>query len=161
MILVVIAGVLLFFFACKGDEIIGPATGSLLRHTGCKEARSFSDGDAEFHEDCLEYRYADGTLYLNHGNAAFNCCPGEIAADFEFDGQTIRITEREAEAGCHCNCLFDLEMVVSSLSPGEYTLRVVEPYLTSADAPLTLSLLLENGTSGRFCVPRSQYPWET
>ena len=42
-------------------------------------------------EDCIEYSYNGQTLTLKHINSAFNCCPGEITADIDINGDIVWI----------------------------------------------------------------------
>ena len=154
------------FSGCKksSDSQLIPS-GTLLRATDCKQsvARTGDAGAAiaaESQEDCLEYRYnGTDTLALSHINAGFNCCPGEIDADISFEGNIITITERESTAGCHCLCLYDLDYQIANLEPGEYTIRVIEPYISQTDQELEFTVTLSSITSGSFCQTRNSYPW--
>jgi hypothetical protein len=98
-------------------------------------------------------------LSLNHINACFNCCPGEIHAEFGISGASIRIQEAETEGMCDCLCLFDLQHSVRNLHPGEYAVTVAEPYVGAEEKQLVASLTLNDGTSGTICVERDEYPW--
>jgi len=140
-------------------------TGALLESNGCKQFLSNASGPVdEFapgqHEDCIEYRY-NGTdiLVLRHINAGFNCCPGKITADIEFSGNMITITEIEAEQACDCLCLFDLDYEIINLAHGEYTIRIIEPYIDPPDQVLEFTLQLLSETSGHYCLQRNYYPW--
>jgi hypothetical protein len=140
-------------------------TGVLLQSNGCKQFLSnASDQSAEFtpgqNDDCIEFQYnGTNTLVLRHINAGFNCCPGEITAEIDFNNSRVTITEREQEQGCKCLCLFDLDYEVVNLAPGEYTLRIIEPYVEEGDQALELSLPLFSTASGTHCVQRTDYPW--
>jgi hypothetical protein len=151
---------------CKksSDAQLVPA-GVLMEYNGCKQflanaAEQFDGFAPGPHEDCFEYQY-DGTntLVFRHINAGFNCCPGEITAEIEFNGNVITLTEREAEQGCFCQCLFDLDYELVNLAPGQYTLRFIEPYAEENDQALEFTLSLLSATSGSHCVQRNYYPW--
>lgn len=141
----------------------GEAAGIVTGHSGCKSHGGAALASALSADlTCISYEY-DGSsvLTLNHGNAAFNCCPAQLLADFAFDGNTITITEREVldQGGCLCLCLFDLDLQILNLPPGQYHVVVVEPYLGGGDQPLDFMLDLGGATSGSHCVERTQYPW--
>lgn len=139
--------------------------GALLQSNGCKQFVTNASGLVDDYvpgpeEDCIEYQYnGTGTLVLRHINAGFNCCPGEIRADIEFNGNVITITEKEVEQGCDCLCLFDLDYEIINLAPGEYTLRVIGLYVDANDQPLELTLQFPSQNSGTYCLQRNYYPW--
>jgi hypothetical protein len=138
-------------------------SGVLVSHGLCKSiglAAAVAEPPSD--QDCLEYRYgSSGVLYLSHLNAGFNCCPTELLADISIQGNIITIREEEdlSNGGCACLCLFDLEYEITGLSPGEYQINVVEPYLPGGDQELTLTVELSSGTDDIYCVDRSNYPW--
>jgi hypothetical protein len=103
-----------------------------------------------------------GTLSINHSDAGFNCCPGELGASFVIDGNTITITETEdlSGGGCHCLCLFDLEYWITNVPPGEYDIVINGPYLPAGDQPLEFTLDLSSPTDGMHCAARTGYPWD-
>ncbi len=114
-------------------------------------------------QDCIEYQYdGQGFLSINHINAGFNCCPDELAAIISIEGNVITIEEVEYlyTGGCYCLCLFDLGYEITGLSPGEYTVKVIEPYKDPDDEPLEFNINLSSSpSSGQHCVYRSHYPW--
>lgn len=164
---VVVCMSLVTISGCKksADAQLIPS-GALLETTSCKQFLANTSGSLdEFapgqHEDCIEYQYNDAnTLILRHINAGFNCCPGEITAEIEFNSSLITITEMEQEQGCKCVCLFDLDYEIINLAPGEYTIRIIEPYVEAGDQVLELTLRLLSATSGTFCLQRNYYPWK-
>jgi hypothetical protein len=163
---VMICLVLVTMGGCKKSTEVQPVpTGVLLQSNGCKNflanaVGKLNDFGPGPHEDCLEFQYNGiDTLVLRHINAGFNCCPGEITADIDFNNRLITITEREQEQGCLCLCLFDLDYEVVNLVPGIYTIRIIEPYVEGGDEILELTLELWSATSGTHCVPRDYYPW--
>lgn len=150
---------------CKKSSEVTP-TGALLRSSGCKQFLANASGQLdEFapgqHEDCIEYHYnGTNTLTLRHINGGFNCEPGEIAADIEFNGNVITITERESQqAAADCLCLFDMDYEIINLEPGEYTIRIIEPYVDPTDQVLEFTIQLLSETSGNYCLQRTYYPW--
>ncbi len=111
-------------------------------------------------QDCLFYEYdGQGLLTLSHVNAAFNCCPGQIVADISVEDGIIVISESETEPQCDCICLFDVDMEVHYLPPGQYTIQVNELYLGPGDEPLYLTVDFTGPNSGSLCLPRANYPW--
>jgi len=139
--------------------------GALLETTDCKEFLANTSGQLdEFapgqEDDCIEYQYnGANTLILRHINAGFNCCPGEITAEIDFNNSLITITEREEKQDCRCLCLFDLDYEVINLAPGVYTLRIIEPYVEGGDQVLEVTLELLSATSDSHCLQRNYYPW--
>jgi hypothetical protein len=146
---------------CKSSEEgeAGPV-GTLLRYGDCKNWPAAGTPGTTRGSDqrCIEYRYDGRKLELKHVNAGFNCCPGDIGAEIRVAGNVITITEREAAAGCHCLCLFDLDMLIEDLPAAEYFIQVHEPYIRDGE-PLQFSVRLAAGTSGAYCRPRTDYPW--
>ena len=160
-------GLMVSAVGCKksADAQLVP-TGTLLQANGCKEFLVNATGQMDGyvpgpHEDCLEYQYnGTDTFTLRHINGGFNCGPGEIMADIEFNGNVITITERESQqAAADCLCLFDLDYEIINLVPGEYTLRVIGMYVDPNDQVLEFTLQLLSETSGNYCLQRTYYPW--
>ena len=109
--------------------------------------------------DCIEYHYDENyVLSIKHVNSGFNCCP-LILAYLDITEDSITIKEVDSINGCHCLCLFDLEYMITDLTPGRYRIRVLEPLLPESDDPLDFELDLFAPCSGSVCVTRSQYPW--
>jgi hypothetical protein len=143
----------------------GPGSaGRLVGRTDCKSFGAISSGAAATvptsDRECVEYDY-DGrsVLRLKHINAAFNCCPGTISADFLVEGGEIRIKEKETSSLCDCDCLYDLDYEFVGLARGVYTISVVGPYQPEGDPPLEFLVDLAGSSSGSFCVERTRYPW--
>jgi hypothetical protein len=148
--------------ACKNNSgAQADVAGALLEVEGCKQWNNAVEPGTEQpkNQDCLEYRYIGQKLELKHINAAFNCCPGAVTADFNVCDKVVTITEMEETQGCFCVCLFDLEMEVDHLEPGEYTIRINEPYIENGDEPLEFTVQLSEGISGSYCLERNHYPW--
>jgi len=146
-----------------GPPPCSPPIGSMTGYQGCKEFRK--DGAADSipaDQDCIVYQYdGEGVLLLEHVNAGFNCCPDEILADVNLQGNVITITEDESlepGGGCDCLCLFDLDYRIDNLPPGEYTIRVYGMYLLGAEI-IEFNADLGSSPSGTHCVHRDFYPW--
>ncbi len=148
------------------EEPTAPAAGdisaALLHATDCKSfLNSTLIGEGSSSETAVLFSYdrASRVLSLTHVNAGFNCCPGALAIDASVEGNIITIVEREEQAACRCNCLFDLDLRISELPAAEWTIKVVEPYRDPADAELIFSIDLRTDTQGEHRIPRVHYPW--
>ncbi len=140
------------------DEQTSDPEGMLIKHDSCK---SFDEGRvSEKNEACIIYRYYDGVLYMWHTNAGFNCCPGDITADIDIHKNIITIAAVEKEAGCRCNCLFDLEYEIKNITPGKYRIIIIEQYLNEGDKEFDFEIDIEQKTSDEYCLPRHGYPWD-
>jgi hypothetical protein len=109
--------------------------------------------------DCIKYAYLNGTLYIKHINAAFNCCPGKTSADAVITDSLIIVEEKSALNDCDCMCLFDLEYNLSAVKKGKIHLFVKEPYVDDTSNKLEFQMDLNQSDTGTFCVPRNSYPW--
>jgi len=143
-----------------------PATGTLVNYTDCKTFQKVSATDnISSDQDCIEYQYdGQSILEIKHINAGFNCCPDELLADITIVDNVITIEEVESleSGGCHCLCLFDLDLKIINLVPGEYTIRVIEPYVGPSEEQLEFTINLSSSpNSGIYCVMRGHYPWGT
>lgn len=151
--------------ACADDETAGVdgIVISLTAHTGCKSGVKSGDGEREISSgtSCIDYSYSPDTwkLTLTHINAGFNCCPESLFCHITLQKDTIVIEEKEKSALCKCDCLYDLDMVVTGLPPGVYHIRISEPYL-NGQHPIAFQADLKAAPEGRFCVARDKYPWE-
>jgi hypothetical protein len=149
---------------CNDKDPAGPGdenpTGRLVSITACKQLQN--DGtkiSQASNQDCIEYQY-DGTgmLKMTHVNAGFNCCP-QIDTEIRIEDNVITIIEKEIQGMCHCLCLMDLQYEIVSLPPGEYSIRVVEPYVQEGDEKLEFTVDLTETPHGSYCVERKNYPW--
>jgi hypothetical protein len=82
-----------------------------------------------------------------------------IGADITIKNHVITITEKEVNGLCDCLCLFDLDYQIVNLPPGEYVIKVIEPYIGEDDEPLEFVVDLSEAPSGTYCVKRNTYPW--
>ena len=113
-------------------------------------------------QDCVQYDYdGESVLLIKHINAGFNCCLDEIIAHINVQDNVITIQEDESleNGGCDCLCLFDVDLRITKLKPGEYTIKMVELYLDPDDEPLEFTVDLISSPSGTHCVQRIDYPW--
>ena len=130
-------------------------SGYLINYSGCRE--EYNDYSSSL--DCIDYSYdTDNTLYIQHINAGFNCCPN-ITADLSYNNHTITIEEIELSGDCDCLCLFEMEYKIIHLTPGTYTIHVIEPYVHPDDEKLEFTVNLTATPHGNFCVEREYYPW--
>ncbi len=86
-----------------------------LSHTECKaETKAFLG------KEYLNLKAEGKYLAVEHINAVFNCCPGELSVTSKVSNDTIFINETEKEAGCKCICPYDLNYKVGALEYGKY-----------------------------------------
>ena len=149
--------------SCNNDDDTHPsddANGILTGFTTCKSEKNFYATDSiENNQSCVEYSFENDILFLKHVNAGFNCCPGILSADFIIDNSIITISESEEAPLCNCNCLYDLEMEISGLISGIYTIKFVEPYWSDSVGSINFVINLNDSLSGSYCVARNNYPW--
>jgi hypothetical protein len=147
---------------CGGSDSTAPMllepAGSLVSMTGCKTWGIALGGETTPDQDCIRYVYRGRTLNLTHVNTALNCCP-EFEARLEVSSDSIFITEDEAQGGCRCLCLYDLEYEIRHLPAGTYRVIVSQEYLEPGDQPLEFTIDLVSSLSGEYCVTRTHYPW--
>jgi hypothetical protein len=145
---------------CAG---ISPSpVGQVVAFSDCKGMlKTATASDVSSDQDCIEHDYdGDSVLVLKHVNAAFNCCPDSFTVAFDFAGRSITIAEIEwLTTPCKCLCLYDVDLRITGLPAGTWTITVVEPYLWPGAEPLTFTLDLVVSPSGKYCVTRDLYPW--
>lgn len=136
-------------------------TASIIDHSDCKGLKSGS-GEEPVPDtlSCISYSYDSfsKTMSLIHINAGFNCCPGKLSCDIDIIGDTLVIYEKEASAGCNCDCLYDLEISVEMVERKRYTVKIVEPFCGDQQK-LIFEVSLPDNPVGTFCAVRRQYPW--
>ena len=127
----------------ESENAVENVTLKNFANSGCKgNTRADDEARAEF----IEYSVIhDGYLYLNHRNALFNCCPGELGANIFVDERIITINEYETEQGCKCICPYDLSYEIGPLKEGEtYTLSIRQ----NDNEPITRKFEFKNSMSG-------------
>lgn len=148
----------LLLLGCDAENPSSNLSGTLVNHSECLLKNSLSP-QVPSSQSCVSYTYANETLLLTHFNAGFNCCPGTLSATFNLVNDTLYILENESESLCDCNCLYDMDMEINFLEPGDYVIKFVEPYVGIAAEELVFSTNLYDSTSGSFCISRNHYPW--
>jgi len=139
--------------------------GTLMDFNGCKtfDGGGFGDGvPIPSDQDCIEYEYdGESVLLIRHVNSAFNCCPTDILTDISIYENLITIAESEyLVIPCDCLCLFDVDVKITNLEPGQYTIKVMQLYLDPDAERLEFTIDLSSSpSSGSYCVERDRYPW--
>ncbi|MDA3844560.1 MAG: hypothetical protein PF588_09360 [Candidatus Kapabacteria bacterium] len=154
------------FWSCQTDTTstnpdLFPG-GEVVYFSDCKDgetneiAKEIDNSHAaiQYHSIAEEHK-----LEIRHINAGFNCCPDEITADISIEDGVISISEKEAVAGCKCNCLYDIDIDVTDIEKGKYTVKVIEPYLNDVDLEFNFEIDLNENPDGEFVLERSSYPW--
>ncbi len=147
---------------CNDDPFGSDPYGAVLNTSGCKDFSSDSETEVALNEECIKINYFSEhkILRLAHYNGGFNCCPGKISADFDFESGIIRISEKQSQSICDCKCLFDIEYELRNIEQGEYRFIVTGP-LTGYEAMPALEAVIDiSEGSGKFCIERDSYPWK-
>lgn len=155
---------LFLLFSCT-SELENPAEMNLTislhgnpQCNGLKSTDKYAETPAS--QSCIEFVFDRDIrkLTLKHLNAGFNCCPESLWCTVAYRNDTIVIQEFEKNLGCKCNCLYDLDIDVLGIEPGNFVVQFIEPY-TGNQEKLSFELDLRNNTEGSFCVSRGNYPW--
>ena len=104
------------------------------------------------------YDNSTKTLKISHKNAGFNCCPGTFSVEVTNQGNCLTIDEKEELPGCHCLCLYDIDLEIYNVQPTSYKLKILELYIGDHN-PLVGIIDLKNCTAGSFYIVRDFYPW--
>lgn len=146
---------------CSSEEFITSNNDQTIfvinQHSDCKSFLKSSDYDDNV--ECFEYTYSQNTLNLVHINAAFNCCPEKIIADYTINNNVLVITETETEGLCNCLCLYDLTYEFENFLPGTYIIRFAPHYLTYNEETLEFEVTITENGSESYCKERNTYPW--
>ena len=139
--------------------------GQLVKYSDCKgNENQFSiKPSQEISNDVsqVDYSYdvSTKTLTLKHINSAFNCCPDNLDCNISFIEGTIIIEESEYVTDkCRCNCLYDIDILITGVESKKYSIRFIEPYY-SGEQKLIFDIDLKNKNEGSFKVIRNEYPW--
>ncbi len=145
-------------FSCKKESSEPVSENDLVSHSECKDG--LKSGEYEDNQSCIKYNYNENTkrLIIEHINAGFNCCPGELSCSSDINNDIITITEKEESAQCNCNCLFDLNIEIKSVVKKKFTVIIAEPY-RGEQAELKFEIDLNTEIEGEYCVIRNKYPW--
>ncbi|MCK5125019.1 MAG: dockerin type I repeat-containing protein [candidate division Zixibacteria bacterium] len=127
---------------------VGGASGSVSDYGECKVDKVIDS------TICLNWFYdGAGTLLLTHINSLANCCVDSLYADITITGSDIAIVEYEdlEGGGCYCNCLYDVDFVLTNITPGEITVTVQCIYCDPEETfEVTIDLI--NDPEGSFCL---------
>ena len=135
--------------------------GQLTTHSDCKRFQIAGlSSDSSDSSSCIEYSFDAGShkLTLKQINAGFNCCPESLYSLISLLNDTIIIEEYEKIAGCHCDCLFDLDMEIHGVEAKKYHIKMIEPYCGDQEK-LFFDVDLATMQQGSYCVKRTGYPW--
>jgi len=170
--LAMISAVILTLTACNEIEKNPPTcdepflkakAGRILDHTDCKDTEIGSKVPYSASDECVTYNYYMNylILQLSHRNAGFNCCPEKITASYYFSDDTIKIFEKQAKAGCRCECLYDVNYEIRNIRPGIYHLEIYGPITDGINKPqFSCVLNIPNDSDSTFCMTRGFYPWQ-
>ena len=121
-----------------------------LDYTGTDDIDQVYDGflseeaEEEYYSDYayIELFLQDGTLYLTHKNALFNCCPEKISFNTIKEDSTICIKETESFAGgaCSCYCCYDVEVQIPNIKTEEYKIIIEEVHLNPNDDQIEIDI---------------------
>ena len=132
----------------------------MLPLTGCKtEGAAAATDSLTPSQSCIVWEYyGQSRLTLHHVNAGLNCCP-EGRAEVTVSEGVITVDETIIDGLCDCYCLFDVDMLVVNLPPGEYTVVVREPLWSTPGETFEFTVDLNASPTGQVCIERNLYPW--
>jgi hypothetical protein len=137
-------------------------SGEMVSHSACKSGLKSASADSAAPDSvsCIEYSFDEvkNKLAILHRNAGFNCSPESLYCAVALIEDTILIREYESDAQCRCDCLYDLDIVISGVEAKKYQVKVIEPYAGNQEKIL-FGIDLEKEREGSFCAIRKQYPW--
>lgn len=156
-VLILIPVLLLFaaLVSCNKEHSETPSNGKII---GASECKNYKSTMSDTIYGCAEYSFnsASGILLIEHINAIFNCCPGDISCNVSIVNDTITIVETASEASCHCACFYDLDIEVTGVGEKEYYIRIVEPHI-GLQTQLEFIVNLNAQTNGTKCEERDPY----
>lgn len=144
------------------DPFAFEKAGRLINHTECKNTGGIIETFTSKTDECITFIYYANynILQLSHINAGFNCCPKKISASYKFTNDTVKIFEKQAEAGCKCECLYDVNYELRNLSPGVYHIEIFGPLTDGKNKPqLAFDIDIVKHADSTFCMYRGFYPW--
>jgi hypothetical protein len=154
----------LLAFSCeheKDNNNLQGLTGKLINNSDCKNLKPVTIIDTIPDSlSCVDYSYepSNHKLLIKHINAGFNCCPDGLYCNATLSNDTIIIQEFENDQLCNCECLFDLEIEITGVTPEEYLIKFIEPYCGDQEQ-IIFEVDLISEFEGSYCVTRNQYPW--
>ncbi|MCK5741614.1 MAG: hypothetical protein KAH48_05300 [Chlorobi bacterium] len=160
VLIVIVAGFAMN--ACDSETTEDITKAEIIRVSGCNEFVAGSGIAVETGDSAsvsYVYNSKDRTLSLIHVNAAFNCCPRNVSAEFTIVDNVINIREYEVGGDCDCECLYDFDYLVKNIRPEQYQIKIFEPLLSSKDEPFDFMVDLSKSSEGRIVLDRTSYPW--
>ena len=144
---------------CDRERSADPSI-NLVSSSACKKDLKVGTDQAS-DQDCIRYSWLAGdTLSIKHVNAGFNCCPAGFRVELKVAGDTLVVTEAENSSQCDCDCLFDLNYILTGVTKDTWWIRVSEPYVKQPDQKKILfKAELSKVAEGEICVTRTGYPW--
>jgi len=136
-------------------------SGKLENYSECKNNLKSTEAiNVLSNMSCVEYSYNSSaeSLKLKHVNAGFNCCPEKLYCSVTTKSDTIIIQEYEKSALCDCNCLYDLDIKITGVTPEKYVIKFIEPY-AGHSKKIVFNVDFTAEQEGSFCVVRDNYPW--
>ncbi|MEE9441044.1 MAG: hypothetical protein V3V99_00015 [candidate division Zixibacteria bacterium] len=151
------------FFGCGEDKSTNIPVEVLpqIDLTSISECKGLLDVNnlkaSGFNQTCVEFTYdSTGLLYLRHTDMTANCCADSFSVNINMEDGIIEIVEEEIFliSPCHCICPYDIELEITDLAPGTYTISITEPYQHPGSPPLEFAINLAVPVSGQFCIYR-------
>jgi hypothetical protein len=154
---------IVLLISCQEEQQkeLPPMNGSVTSQSDCKSyAKSTHDDNTPDSISKVNYIFdsESSTLYMEHINAGFNCCPEEISIQASFHNDTIYIEKSEEAALCNCLCCFDINMEISNVKQTAYTIHFIELY-NNALPEISFEVDFTQQTEGTNYVIRHDYPW--
>ena len=104
-----IGSVLLFYLILCGWPVVANADYAYL---WCDNADEIS----------AEVGASTGDVTLHHDAALYNCCPEPPVFTIDIDDRVVHVHEQvDVAMPCDCDCCFSLEVTVTDLAPGPWT----------------------------------------
>jgi hypothetical protein len=149
--------------SCKKEkQTIVPSNLAIILtdYSDCKLKDGTYTDSVSTGQSCVDYILCHDTLYITHINAGFNCCIDTINLIFSTSGDTLVIQEVENyDQPCDCLCLFDVNILITGIEPGDYYIRFIEPLATGNNEELEFGVTIQENVPGTYCVNRTAYPW--
>ncbi|MFH1050381.1 MAG: hypothetical protein V1779_05545 [bacterium] len=137
--------------------------GRIINHTDCKNIGGEIQEIVSASDECITFNYymSYQIVRLSHINAGFNCCPEKINASYSFSKDTIKIFEKQAKAGCRCDCLYDINYELRNIYPGIYHIEIYGPLTDGINQPqFSCVVNIPDDFDSTFCIYRGFYPWQ-
>jgi hypothetical protein len=145
----------LFLASCQKEEAVNISKPDYL--SSCLRYKTDS---LSVQNDSVAWSIVPAGLQIKHFNAAFNCCITTVNTEYQWNGDTLIITETEVldQGGCSCNCCYNLTYTLDVEISGIVYVRFIEPYMCNNDNELFFKIDPSN-QSGNASQTRSCYPW--